>query len=155
MSTIPVNLADFTIPFSFVCSSTDAFAFYAPLKAAVLDALRAPLGLDPAAEVRWPGAVLGSSGLISGETYRGAVRINGVKAVTINKVRVERISYSYVILDDHDTIMGWSSDLGASYRVTPSWLWFKLHDVEIEMTDARRAAIKALAPKKTRAKKTP
>lgn len=155
MSTIPVNLADFTIPFSFVCSSTDAFAFYAPLKAAVLDALREPLALDPATELHWPGAVLGSAGLISGEIYRGAVRINGVKALTINKVRVERISYSYVLLDAHDDIKGWSADLSAAYSTKPSWLWFKLHDAEIEMTDARRAAIKALAPKKLRAKKTP
>jgi hypothetical protein len=155
MSIVPLDLAHFTIPFSCVHDADKVFAFHAPLKAAVLDALREPLALDPATELHWPGIALGSAGLIDGATYRGALRINGVKEVTINKLKVERVFYSYVLIDEHDDIKGWSADLSAAYSTKPSWLWFKLHNADLEMTDARRAAIKSLAPKKPRAKKTP
>lgn len=153
MPTKPIDLSHFTIRSSYVHDRRQPFAFYTPLKAALLDALQAPLQLDPAATIHWPGIGLGDGGLLTGQTYRVAVRINGVKNVTINKIKRERVSYSHVLLDDDDHIMGWSADLDTSYKVNPSWFWFKLDGEDIAMTDALRAAIKALVPKKTRSPK--
>lgn len=155
MHTHPVDLADFTIPFSYAHDAKVIDCYSQPIKAALDDALRQALGIAPEARLRCPSMGMGYNGLLDGETYRGAIRINGVVSATVSKRKVHHVSFSFVILGGDDAILGWSRDLDIRYKDKPDWVWFMGDYEEIEMTDAMRDIIKSLAPKKTRAKKTP
>lgn len=141
-----VDLAGFTIPF--VYAGGDVFD-YGTRFAAIRDAL----DLDPRCEPRYRGAGMSHVGAFAGgRSYQGAIRINGLHKRKVGAARVESVSYS-VVIRDGDEILGWSGDLDASYPTKPSDLWFTLDGVELPMTDALRAAIKALVPKKARVPK--
>ena len=155
MTTLPYNLPDFTVPFTYTHDDKDSFTYVDIIKQAVGDAARAVLGVGDEAELWMASMGMSSMGLVDGVTYRGAIRINGLNRLTVNKQKVDRLSYSFVLLDDVDQVVGWSGDLDAKYTVKPSWVWFRIQGVDLELTDAQRAAIKALVPKKPRAKKTP
>jgi hypothetical protein len=147
-----VDPTHFTIPFTFTGAS---HANHRPLAHAIRDALELDPSLDSACSFF---EEVGPAPLEADRCYQARLRVNCIyKPKTIpGRPQRETIAYSYLVFDDAGDVIAWSCDLDTNYTVSKGgYVSFHVNHVEIEMTDALRAAIKALVPKKPRAKKTP
>lgn len=147
-----VDPAHFTIPFGFVGASLEN---HRPLSSAIRDALALDPSLDSSCSFF---EEVGPAPLEADRCYQARLRVNGIyKPKTIpGRPQRETIAYSYLVFDDEGAVIAWSCDLDTRYSASKSgYVSFHVDHVEIAMTDALRAAIKALVPKKPRAKKTP
>jgi hypothetical protein len=148
MATIPIDINEFCVPF---IHTGDAFDY-----ASQLEAVRAALGLDPGLKPYYREAGMTNLGTFTPNAgYDGKLRINAIQSVTKKGTKVHTIQCSFVLYED-GALKAWSRDLDDTSPYKPLGVWFRNPDSsELEMTDALRAAIKALVPKKPRAKKTP
>lgn len=148
MGIIPINTAEFMISFDYVAGSSYDHGQQ-------IDALKQALHIAPAYRGYCDTTLWSDRHIIKGARYTGHLRINKLKRTPGRHQTTYAILYSFFLCDAQGDIKGWSGDLDETSPLKPLALWFRADDGPLEPTEALITAIKALIPKKPRAKKAP
>lgn len=148
MGVLPFNLADLPISFDHVASPLNHLTQQ-------LNALRDHLLIEPRYTAYCDRTLWTSRGLTKSATYAGHGGVIKLKRSPGRDHTAYAILYRFVLCDALGEPRGWSGDLDDSPTLPPLEVWFRDDDGPLQPDDALIAAIKALIPKKPRAKKTP